>query len=137
MTETTSERIARETGIDQEVVDTVVRAMPATGLIVDETALNEAMRLQDGKRAGTPHDYVRGVLDALGIAVDEESMSLPDKAGAKFLAHPRGNKRHADERVFVIAGGQCIDVDSGERWSPGHFEGVDSRWVVTTVIDRG
>lgn len=135
MTETTSERIARETGIDQEVVDTVMRAMPATGLIVDETALNEAMRLQDKKRASTPHGYVRGVFDALGIAVAEESVSLPDNAGAKFLAYPRGNARHVDERVFVIAGGQCIDVDNGQRWSPDHFSGSRSCWVVTTVID--
>lgn len=104
---------------------------------ISESSLEAALTEQDAKRVGTPHSYVRGVLDTLGIPVNEESMELPSRAGAKFLAYPRGNTRHQGERTLVIAGKQCIDIDSGERYSPDNFFGDDSAWIVTAVIDWG
>lgn len=136
MTETMSKRIARETEIDEGTVSTVLAAAPVR-LSVSESELSAALRLQDGKRTGTPHSYVRGVLDTLGIPVNEESMELPSRAGAKFLAYPRGNTRHQGERTLVIAGKQCIDIDSGERHSPDLFSGNYPAWIVTAVIDWG
>ena len=64
-------------------------------------------------------------------------MELPSRAGAKFLAYPRGNSRHQGERTFVIAGAQYVDIASGERSSPDNFFGDDSAWIVTAVIDWG
>lgn len=104
---------------------------------ISESSLEAALAVQDARRVGTPHSYVRGVLDTLDIPVNEESMELPSRAGAKFLAYPRGNTRHQGERTLVIAGKQCIDIDSGERHSPDLFSGNYPAWIVTAVIDWG
>lgn len=100
---------------------------------ITESRLDEALRAQDAKRATSPHGYVRGVLSELGVPVEDESIEFPNSPGLKFVAHPRGDLD--DERVFVIAGGQYIEVESGERHCPEVFFDKGSKWVVVRVID--